>query len=93
VHETTVESYPGFDRESWRVTCVQCGLAADDLEVEQAGLVAEVMGRRMCGSVVGGHSQRQAGPPAAQASASNDEQILSAWTGGVAWPSDDVAIA
>jgi len=54
VHETSIDRHLQLDREGWRVVCVQCGLAIDDLELDQAGRVAEVMERRMCGSVVGG---------------------------------------
>jgi hypothetical protein len=72
VHETAVDPYARFDRDVWRVACVQCGLAVDDLGFEEAGFVAEVMGRRMCGPVVGG-----------RAPSAIDEQTLSAWTGGL----------
>jgi hypothetical protein len=57
VHETTVESYARFDRNVWRVARVHCGLVADDLEFNQADQVAQVMGRRMFGSMVGGEAE------------------------------------
>jgi hypothetical protein len=44
-------------------------------------------------SLSGGHSRLQADPPVAQALASTDEQILSAWRGGMDWPATDVALA
>jgi hypothetical protein len=81
VHEMKIDRYSQLDPEGWRVVCLQCGLAIDNLELDQAGRVADVMERRMCGTVVGGGGQGCAVPRGVGAFPTADDQVLAAWTG------------
>jgi hypothetical protein len=81
MHETCVDFSVKANTTVWRVVCEQCGLAVDDLEVDDADRVARVLARRMCGSVVGGHSQGRQ-PFGGVVVVLSDEEVLAAWTGG-----------
>jgi hypothetical protein len=57
VHQIRVERYVKFNKDVWRVECGLCGIAADDLGINDAAQVASVLKRRMCGAVVAGRGE------------------------------------
>ena len=80
MHQMRVDRYVKFNRDVWRVECSQCGMAVDDLGINEAAQVAQVLARRMCGSVVGGSADRAVRGDV-QGLPLSDKQIIAMWSG------------
>ncbi len=78
MHQIRVERYVECNDDVWRVECATCGIAADDLGVNQAAQVARVLASRICAKA----SRNGKGDPSGVGMHDltfTDQQIIAMW--------------
>jgi hypothetical protein len=79
VHQIAVDRYVKFNKDVWRVECVLCGIAADELGINEASQVARVLARRICAQAPADGSGDRTTAGGVYGLSLSDQQIIAMW--------------